>query len=527
MNKKSLLEFLKRYQWVLFIGLLLIAWWLRMHQLEDRFYFFQDEENIAMQSRHTVLHQPLRLIGIHVHPIGVYRTPYFIYFAALFLKIFNMSVLGHGVMASLIGVITIGAGFFVFRQLFGQRVAWVTSILAIFSFRQIVFNQNLIEPLLNPLAGIMVFYLLVKIVEKKKAADQRRMNRYWYFLVSVLSIFVFTDPSVFPLLVFAILVLWRFKVGLSRRQVISGLLVFFIWALPLGVFEMRHDFYNFRTLIDYFGRIKTDQPHQQPLEVLVGFLNGGTGQFIPTGELDIAQINSYCPDYLKIKLADSNPALIMGWLVTMVLPAIFLFKFKRSEKQQIGMIYGLILIFLGFVYFWGFAASGELSEVYFSSLWPFFFLLASLIITRLFPRWLVIFSLVAFLVINISATGQARNSYGLKIKQQAVIWTIRNLGDKTFSLESYGKCFALNGYHYLFFEREAYPVQSYMDPYWGWMTTAKERPNLKPEIKVVFYNHQPANVFVTKEETVMLEQLRQKAKKSHKFGLIEVLLLPF
>ena len=149
------------------VALLCLGLWLRWDKLEDRFYFYQDEAHLAINSRQMILHQPLKLIGNQVPLLGIYRTPYFFYVAGGWLWLFQLSPIGYGVAGGLTGMVTIGLGWLMFKDLWGKRVAWIATILMSFSANQIIFDQRFYEPRLNPLASLVIFYLLGKLIQSR------------------------------------------------------------------------------------------------------------------------------------------------------------------------------------------------------------------------------------------------------------------------------------------------------------------------------------------------------------------------
>ena len=503
------------------VALLCLGLWLRWDKLEDRFYFYQDEAHLAINSRQMILHQPLKLIGNQVPPLGIYRTPYFFYVAGGWLWLFQLSPIGYGVAGGLTGMVTIGLGWLMFKDLWGKRVAWIATILMSFSANQIIFDQRFYEPRLNPLASLVIFYLLVKLI-------QSGGKNYWYGLMSAMSLFLFNEPSLFPLLILIGLGLLIYKVPLTRKQIGWGILIFLIWAIPIWIVELRHNFVNIRGLTAYWQANRlTDQVQSPgPVEVLRGILAAGVREFIPLPNSDIAQLNSYCPAYVS-RNANYLSEVILGlWVVGIILPLWFWAKFSKAERKILKLAYGMIILVVAGVFWHGFGMGEELNVDHLSSLLPIYLMLIGLVLGRLAPRWLTVAGIGLFLAFNLPATVKLYNSYGLKLKQTAVDWAVESLQGRPFELQSYGECFAFNGYYYLFFSRRAYPVKSYMDAHWRWMATADELPTQDAQVRVVFFNHEPVSSLTTSEDKALLVNLRDKAKVSRRFGLIEVLLLP-
>ena len=113
---------------------------------------------------------------------------------------------------------------------------------------------------------------------------------------------------------------------------------------------------------------------------------------------------------------------------------------------------------------------------------------------------------------------------GLKYKRQAIDYTMEQIGDKPFSLDSLSTCWKYSGYRYLFavFGRE--PVKSYVDPnlayLYGSTPVAEKHPatvvafvihDFTPEADD-FYNrygllkaHEQANVVFGNMEVIILD----------------------
>ena len=112
---------------------------------------------------------------------------------------------------------------------------------------------------------------------------------------------------------------------------------------------------------------------------------------------------------------------------------------------------------------------------------------------------------------------------GLTYKRQAIEYTMREVGNRDFSLDSLSTCWRYGGYRYLFavFGRE--PVKSYVDPNLAYLYGPTKVAPEHPETVVAFITHD----FVPETNSFYRQYSFLKAHEVENriFGNIEVVIL--
>ena len=128
-----------------------------------------------------------------------------------------------------------------------------------------------------------------------------------------------------------------------------------------------------------------------------------------------------------------------------------------------------------------------------------------------------------FVAANLYKLSLTRNSQGLTAKRHAIEYTMEQVGDRPFSLDSLSTCWKLNGYRYLFavFGRE--PVKSYVDPNFSYLYGTTSVAEKHPQTVVAFVIHD----FVpeTEEFYQRYALLKSHEIESKPFGVLEVIIM--
>lgn len=179
------------------------------------------------------------------------------------------------------------------------------------------------------------------------------------------------------------------------------------------------------------------------------------------------------------------------------------------------------LYFLG-IQIYGTVFGGDVFEHYITGLFSVFLLIAAFLICHLPKKiWLTI--LAVFVAANLYKLSLAKNSQGLTNKRLAIEYTMQQVGDKPFSLDSLSTCWKLNGYRYLFavFGRE--PQKSYVDPNFAYLYGTTLIWDKHPKTVVAFVVHDFAPE--TDDFHKRYSLLKSHEVSSKLFGNIETIIM--
>jgi DNA-binding beta-propeller fold protein YncE/4-amino-4-deoxy-L-arabinose transferase-like glycosyltransferase len=207
---------------------------LRFYQLQSiPFGLFFDEANNGLDA--------VRVIRQRVYPVyfeaNYGRGALFIYLLALSFKLFGASVLAMRLATAVLGVLTILAFYFLFRQLFGPGLGLVGAYLIATSRWHINFSRVVFDAVLLPLLAALSFYFLFKGLRSR-----RRTDFLWGGLALGLGLHTYAP---FRLVPFVIVLFLLYKVlterGFVRRSglgVAIFVLASFMVFAPLGQYAL-------------------------------------------------------------------------------------------------------------------------------------------------------------------------------------------------------------------------------------------------------------------------------------------------
>ncbi len=233
----KLIKFFKK-NWILIL-IIAIGLFLRLYRVVPRFTYSHDQDLIGWFVR-DVLSGHLRLIGQETSVPGVFIGSVFYYLIVPFYLIFGMNPIGGIALVTFLSVLTIVSIYFVFSRIFDNKIGLIGAFLYSVSYYFVLNNQEVVPTMPVSLWGIWYLYSLYLIIKNKKLG---------YILSFGLIGFIWNINFALAIPSVAIPV----AIVLSKRKinfkwVLTGLVVFFIVALPFLFFETRHGFQQSRAI---------------------------------------------------------------------------------------------------------------------------------------------------------------------------------------------------------------------------------------------------------------------------------------
>lgn len=494
------------------IAIAALAFILRVIRLEELFYFTYDESVFAFVGRRLWLWHHIPLIG-GVSPFGFHVAPYFYWFFALTLGIGKLNPLVWGYVAAAVGALTSIAIFFVGRALDSKKVGITASILWAFSALANIYDRHFWGLTFGPLFSLLVIYCIYKIVSGKE--------KFVYALGVILALIIHADLSYYMFLGLAIVSWIVFKIPVKKSTFIA-LGIIALSFLPLVIFDLRHNFANTRPVLTFInaGRNTPTFSTQKAIGNFLLFPRSFSRFVYPFSDNEIIKQYSYCRIYVKEKL-ESIPWYFVPASLAIII-SLGYFTFTKSKSIGWKLVFLLLYIHFVGIQLYGTILQADIFEHYLTGIFSLFILIFAKVLSLL-PRKLWLVALAIFVSINLYKILTLKNSQGLTAKRQAIEYTMAQVGDKPFSLDSISTCWKLNGYRYLFtvFGRE--PVKSYVDPNFAYLYGTTPVWEKHPETVVAFVVHDFA------PETPQFYR-RYALLKSHEtssslFGSIEVIIL--
>lgn len=494
------------------ILILLFSFILRIIRLEELFYFTYDESVFAFVGRRFALWHHIPLIG-GATPFGFHVAPYFYWFFGITLTLGNLNPIIWGWISALLGLFTTMMMFIVGKTFLNRKVAITAAIFWAFSFFANIYDRHFWGLTFGPLFSLLIIYCLFQIIKKNE--------KYVYILGLLLALIIHADLSYYVFILLSGVVWLIFKIPVRKSTFVA---VFFIAVsfVPLIIFDIRHNFSNTRPVLSFFKQGKNNPGFNfdKFKNNTLLFPNTFSKQIYSFSDNEVSKYYSYCPNYVREKFTQTPFVFLL--LSTVFLLSFSCWSFKRSENVGWKIISIFLLIYFGAIQLYGTIFKADIFEHYLTGIFAAILLVFAKITSTL-PKKLWLLILGIFVALNLYKLSLAYNFMGLTAKRQAIEFTMSQVGDKPFSLDSLSTCWKYNGYRYLFtvFGRE--PVKSYVDPNFAYLYGTTPVWEKHPSTIAAFVVHD------FQEETPGFYR-RYATFKSHEtasavFGNIEVIIM--
>lgn len=247
-----------RREFLAIIFILLLATFLRFYKLDEYMTFLGDEGRDALIIKKILVERDLPFIGPPTSIGNIYLGPLYYYMMTVPMAIFWLNPVSAAAMVALIGVATIGLLYYLARSWFGAKAALLVALLYTVSPVTIIYSRHSWNP--NPapffaLLAVLGFYL----------ARQKRDFR-WLLLVGLSLAFIVQMHYLALILLPIFTAFWihelvlQFKEKIYHHFILGSLLAFTSFTLlmlPLVLFDLKHNFANYRALMMFFGERET------------------------------------------------------------------------------------------------------------------------------------------------------------------------------------------------------------------------------------------------------------------------------
>lgn len=230
------------------ILLVILGVFLRTYQFPERINFGM-EQGMTLSMTASYIHEKFSLLGMsnvaRVTHDGhmVLINPLYNYSLIPFMLVLGKNPITLSYLALWINLLTALVLYYVAQKVFNKRTAIFSSFFFLFNLTMIEHSLTLWIHNLVPLVGILSFYLLVKW----------QSNRSWaiVFVLGILSGLGYAMEYIY-LLTAGLIALYLFATSKSKISTIFWYtLGFAIPQLPVIIFDLRHEWYNIKTLWQY------------------------------------------------------------------------------------------------------------------------------------------------------------------------------------------------------------------------------------------------------------------------------------
>lgn len=227
----------------LFIGILVLAAFLRLFRISEYMTFLGDEGRDAFIV-YDILHGKFTLLGPTASVGGFFLGPIYYYFMAPFLWLFHFDPVGPAVMVALFGTATVYLVYRVGREFFNKQAGLIAALLFAISPLVIGYSRSSWNPNLMPFFAILSLYVLNRAVLK----NRRRLFILCGVLLGV-AIQLHYLATFLGVIVAAFILFTRGRKAFADYVFI--LVGFIVGWSPFLVFELRHGFPNLQSIIRF------------------------------------------------------------------------------------------------------------------------------------------------------------------------------------------------------------------------------------------------------------------------------------
>lgn len=358
-------DFLIKNKLIIFI--VLVGSFLRFYRLEEFATFLGDQGRDAIIIKRIITLEHLPAIGPPTSVGQVYLGPFFYYFIAPWLLIFNLNPLGLAFGVAFFSSVFILIDYFIVKELFGKKIAIISTILVAFSSTLIEMSRFSWNPNLLPLFSLLTVYFLIKSIKSSRWYFFLLTGSFLSFSIQLHYLALFLIPPILVILIIEFIANKKKRRKIARNSFFS-LVSFSFFSLPLLIFDLRHDFLNAKNFLNLFKNSK-DITTNKLTDLISTF--DSLNKF--TFNLDI------------------NDFFLIFFLIALLVSFLILLK-KRSNLTSLFIFF--IFLLLGISLY-----SGPKHPHYFAVLYPLYFIVIAYFLSFLLPsRFGALLVLVFFLI---------------------------------------------------------------------------------------------------------------------------------
>lgn len=247
-------EFLDKKDFCIVLAIILIAAFFRFYRLPEYMTFLGDEGRDALMIKRILVEHDIPLIGPPTSIGNIYLGPLYYYMMTVSMAIFWLNPVTAAYQVAVIGVLTVGLIYYLGRVWFGKSAGWVASFLYAISPVTIIYSRSSWNP--NPAP----FFALVSIWSLYLA---QKFKDFRWFILTGASVAAAAQMHYLALILIPVAgILWLYSLSLKLRKKIDGrnffigtaggVLAFLALMSPLVIFDLKHNFLNYRAITEFF-----------------------------------------------------------------------------------------------------------------------------------------------------------------------------------------------------------------------------------------------------------------------------------
>lgn len=247
------------------IFVIILGGWLRLYNLQDTLMFQGDQGRDAIIVANIFRQRDLAFIGPVTSIGNMYLGPFYYYFMLPFLWLSYPNPIGPAVGVALFNTVGIALFYFLGRQLVGRRAALWSAILFAFSRVAITYSRFSWNPNLSAVCALLALFFTCQ--------SFRHQSKNWLWVGLISGILI--QLHYVNLIIIAICgCVWLFQLWQHRQQKnwfaaqhfwrwsFAALGIFLLTAVPLFLFDWKHDWRNAQAAVAIFSQEESFSANQ-------------------------------------------------------------------------------------------------------------------------------------------------------------------------------------------------------------------------------------------------------------------------
>lgn len=241
-------------QWMfvlLLLAIFLAAAFLRFYRLEEFITFLGDQGRDALVMRRIVTLEDFPGIGPRSSIGQLFLGPFYFYFMAPFLLLFNFDPLGLAVGSALISLTGLAVCFFAVKSVYNKVAALFFVTLIAFSAVNVEFARFSWNPNLLPVFAFLAFYFFYRTITRKGYINAVFCGIFFGAALQLHYLMLLTLPPVGIFFLYYLLSHRKDFITIAKKFSVS-LFTFIAMFAPLILFDLKNNFLNLRGIIGIF-----------------------------------------------------------------------------------------------------------------------------------------------------------------------------------------------------------------------------------------------------------------------------------
>ncbi|MDD5415708.1 MAG: glycosyltransferase [Candidatus Daviesbacteria bacterium] len=240
---------------LLFIGILILASFLRFYKLGEYMTFLGDEGRDAIVIKNMLINHHFPLIGPPTSVGNIYLGPLYYYMMALPMLIFSLSPVSAAGMNAFFGVMSVIFIYYLGKSWFNRQAALLAAYLYAISPVTIIYSRSSWNPNPAPFFALSSIFSLYKLFKTG--------NFLWLILTGLSVGAALQMHYLAVILIPVVVVLWFYEIFRRRYKKLKieklfggsllGIASFLFIMSPLVWFDLRHNFLNYRAITELFS----------------------------------------------------------------------------------------------------------------------------------------------------------------------------------------------------------------------------------------------------------------------------------